>query len=141
MIFQGAEQRLKVLQFWESHDLTATHEAFGVSRRTLFAWRAKLRNARAKPTGLAPRSTRPKHVRQRRWPAAVIQQIRRLRAAHPNLDKEELHPFVQRFCQIQGVAVRLGTACDSTHAVRSVGSWLRDVASCLRTTQLRLSET
>ena len=42
MICSSAEQRLKVLQFWERHGLIATQEAFGVSRRTLFAWQAQL---------------------------------------------------------------------------------------------------
>jgi hypothetical protein len=30
MICDSAEQRLKVLQFWERHGLAATQEAFGV---------------------------------------------------------------------------------------------------------------
>ena len=43
MICKTAEDRLKVLKFWDRHGLDATQEAFEVSRRTLFAWRAQLR--------------------------------------------------------------------------------------------------
>ena len=39
MICQSAEQRLKMLLFWERHGLAATQEAFGVSRRTLIVVR------------------------------------------------------------------------------------------------------
>ncbi len=49
MICQSAEQRLKVLRLWERHGLLATQEAFGVSRGTLFAWRARLRAGGGKP--------------------------------------------------------------------------------------------
>jgi hypothetical protein len=50
MICESAEQRLKVLHFWDRHGLKATQEAFGVSRRTLFAWRARLRQGAVSPT-------------------------------------------------------------------------------------------
>lgn len=98
MICKTAEQRYKVLCFWEKHGLAATQEAFGVSRRSLYAWRAQLRAGGGQPHAVAPGSTRPKQVRQRRWPLPVIEEIRRLRQAHPNLGKEKLHPFVQQFC-------------------------------------------
>jgi hypothetical protein len=35
MICKSAEQRLKVLIFWERHGLAATREVFAISRRTL----------------------------------------------------------------------------------------------------------
>jgi transposase InsO family protein len=99
MICPTAEDRLRVLQFWERHGLDATREAFRVSRRTLFAWRAQLRTAGGQLHHLAPRSTRPHHLRRRQWPIAVIKHIRQLRLAHGNLGKEKLHRFVHVFCQ------------------------------------------
>jgi transposase-like protein len=87
-ICKSAEQRFKVLRFWERHGLLATQEAFGVSRRTLFAWRAQLRRGKGKPHTLAPQSIRPKRLRRRDWPQPLIEEIRRLRAEHPNLGKE-----------------------------------------------------
>ncbi|HEY2590526.1 MAG TPA: hypothetical protein VGI35_02955, partial [Steroidobacteraceae bacterium] len=82
MICKSAEQRLNVLCFWERHGLAATQEAFGVSRRTLFAWQAQLRRGKGKPHTLAPGSTRPHHLRRRSWPGPVSEEIRRLRRAH-----------------------------------------------------------
>lgn len=36
MIAQTAQDRARILAFWERQGLSATQEAFGVSRRTLF---------------------------------------------------------------------------------------------------------
>jgi len=38
-----AAQRLKILTFWDKHGLAATLDAFGVSRRTLYLWKAAYR--------------------------------------------------------------------------------------------------
>jgi len=130
MICESAEQRLKVLRFWERHGLLATQEAFGVSRRTLFAWQARLRRGRGKPHTLTPGSTRPRRLRQRQWPAAVIQEIRRLRTAHPNLGKEKLHPFVMRFCRTRGL---------KGPSVRTIGRLIADAPDKMRHAKRRLS--
>src|SRR5579862_5788187 len=94
MICKSAEQRLNVLRFWERHGLAAAQEAFGLSRRTLFAWQAQLRVGRGQPHTLAPRSTRPPRLRRRSWPQPLIEELRRLRDEHPTLGKEKLYPFV-----------------------------------------------
>ena len=43
MIAPDAQRRLEILGFWRRHGLAAAGEAFKVSRRTLYLWRAKLR--------------------------------------------------------------------------------------------------
>jgi transposase InsO family protein len=130
MICKSAEQRLNVLRFWERHGLAATQEAFGVSRRTLFAWRAQLRRGEGKPHTLAPQSTRPKRLRRRGWPQPLIEQIRRLRAEHPNLGKEKLFPFIQRFC---------GQHALTTPSVRTIGRLIADAPDKMRHSGLRSS--
>jgi len=130
MICKSAEQRLNVLRFWENHGLAATQEAFGVSRRTLFAWRAQLRRGQGKPHTLAPRSTRPRRLRQRKWPQPLLQELRRLRDEHPNLGKEKLHPFVQRFCLLHRLSVP---------SVRTIGRLIADAPDKMRHAKLRLS--
>ena len=104
MICKTADERYKILLFWQRHGLGATQEAYGVARRTLYAWRAQLAASGGKPHGLTPRSTRPKQVRQRQWPASLVAEIRRLRDLHPNLGKEKLAPFIARFCQTHQLA-------------------------------------
>jgi hypothetical protein len=130
MICQSAEQRLKVLLFWERHGLAATQEAFGVSRRTLFVWQAQLPRGRGKPHALAPRSTRPKRLRKRQWPPTVVQEIRRLRLIHPNLGKEKLHPFIAQFCGAQRLPVP---------SARTIGRLIADAPDKMRHARLRLS--
>ena len=130
MICSNAEQRLKVLQFWERHGLLATQEAFGVSRRTLFAWQAQLRRGAGQPHALKPRSTRPKHLRRREWPEGLIEEIRRLRTEHPNLGKEKLHPFIERFCRRR---------CLRIPSVRTIGRLIADAPDKMRHTKVRVS--
>ena len=130
MICESAEQRLRVLQFWERHGLAAVREAFGISRRTLFAWQAQLRRGHGKPHTLAPGSTRPHKLRRREWPEAVIQEIRRLRAAHPNLGKEKLYRFILSFCRAQRLRAP---------SVRTIGRLIADAPDKMRHVQRRIS--
>jgi transposase InsO family protein/transposase-like protein len=95
MASQKAEYKLKVLKFWEDYGLEATQSAFGVSRRTLYLWKAQHRSS----GGLEERSKRPKQVRQRQWPAVILDEIQRLRKEHPNLGKEKLYPLLLTFCE------------------------------------------
>jgi transposase InsO family protein len=130
MICKSAEQRLNVLRFWERHGLAAAQEAFGVSRRTLFAWRAQLRRGKGKPHTLTPGSTRPHRLRRRSWPLAVIEEIRRLRCAHPNLGKEKLYRFVKAFCLRHNLPIP---------SVRTIGRLIADAPDKMRHAKLRVS--
>ena len=40
MIAKDAQRRLEILGFWRRHGVAATCEAFKLSRRTLYLWRA-----------------------------------------------------------------------------------------------------
>src|SRR5213594_4287060 len=87
MIAPDAQKRLAILDFWHRHGVAAASEAFKVSRRTLFLWRAKLHAEGGNVAALVPGSTAPKRRRHRQWPAPLIAEIRRLRTLHPNLAK------------------------------------------------------
>jgi len=50
---KDAQQRLRILRFLDKHGLAATVDAFGVSERTLYRWRQKLRQAGGNPAALA----------------------------------------------------------------------------------------
>lgn len=130
MICKTAEERYRILAFWTRHGLPATEDAYGVSRRTLYAWRAKLARGRGNAAELAPRSTRPHRVRRRVWPAAVVAEIRRQRACHGNLGKEKLHPLLKRFCTSHGLP------CP---AVRTVGRLIADAHDKMRLVPARPS--
>ena len=80
MIAKDAQRRLEILGFWRRHGLAATCEAFKLSRRTLYLWRAKLKAEGGNVAALVPGSTAPKRRRRRQWPALLIAEIRRLAA-------------------------------------------------------------
>lgn len=130
MICKSAEERYKILNFWDRFGWQATQEAFGVSHRTLFAWRAQLRRGQGRPHALAPRSTRPKHLRKRLWPAPLIDRIRALRLAHPNLGKEKLHVLLKRFCSENRLRLP---------SVRTIGRLIADAPDKMRHAPVRAS--
>ena len=71
MITPQAEERVRILTFWKAHGDSATKEAFGVSRPTLFRWQAALRAGGGKLEALVPKSTAPKTRRKRVIPQEV----------------------------------------------------------------------
>ena len=82
---RDAQQRLRILHFWQRHGLAATIDAFGVSMRTLYRWRQRLRQAGGSPAALAAQSCRPHQLRQPRHDLRLVAQIRHLRRLQPNL--------------------------------------------------------
>ena len=129
MIAPDAQKRLAILDFWQRHGLAATGEAFKVSRRTLFLWRAKLRAQGGNAAALVPGSTAPKRRRRRQWPALLIAEIRRLRTLHPNLAKEKLHLLLGPLA----AAHRL--PCPSA---RTIGRLIADAPDKMRSRPCRL---
>lgn len=95
MVHKDAAHRLKIFRFFERHGLAATLEAFDVSRRTLYHWKASLKAEGGNVSALVPASTAPSNRRHRDWPAAVVGEIKRLRRIHPNLGKEKVHALLK----------------------------------------------
>jgi len=89
MITPKAAERARILTFWHKHGNTATQEAFGVSRPTLFRWQALLRSGRGKLASLVPKSTKPKTKRHRIIPKEVERLILNERV-HEKIGKEKL---------------------------------------------------
>lgn len=123
MVSEEAKRRARVLAFWEKHGLEATKEAFGVSRRTLFGWKALRKKGDGRIEALNKKSTRPKNVRSRDWPEAIKDEIRRLREAHPNLGKEKIHPLLRRFAESRGIP------CPG---VATIGNLIKDMGGLRR---------
>ncbi|MFH1185382.1 MAG: hypothetical protein V1755_10145, partial [Chloroflexota bacterium] len=55
-----AQERLKILRFYEEHGEAQSRKYFGVSRKTIHVWRKKLAAAGQRLGGLAAHSTRPR---------------------------------------------------------------------------------
>lgn len=79
MITPQAEERVRILAFWQKHGCLAAKEAFKVSRATLFRWQATLNAGGGKLETLVPKSTAPKVIRKRIIPKPVEDLIRKER--------------------------------------------------------------
>jgi transposase InsO family protein len=123
MVHKDAEKRLSILKFFERHGLAATLEAFGVSRRTLYGWKAKLRGEGGNPASLTPTSTAPTRRRSRSWPKAVVDEIRQIRERHPNLGKEKVHVLLQTFCHERRLPIP---------SARTIGRLIADASDRMR---------
>jgi len=98
-----AQQRLKIIQFYETYGAAATQEAFGVSRQVIHTWKKRLDKARGHLLALTPKSTRPKRTRIMQTDWRVVQFIRTVRDEHPGLGKEKIKPLLDAYCREQGL--------------------------------------
>ena len=103
MVTDKAKHKARVLAFWQQYGLAAAIEAFGVKRRTLYHWRAKLRKGGGKLESLNEGSRRPKRVRRRTWPEEVTGEIRRLRTEHPHLGPDKVAILLRARPGLQGL--------------------------------------
>ncbi|MBI4086085.1 MAG: transposase [Candidatus Liptonbacteria bacterium] len=71
MITRKAEERARILAFWQKHGDAAAKEAFTISRPTLFRWQNNLHAGSGKLEALNPGSTAPKNRRKRTIPESV----------------------------------------------------------------------
>jgi len=71
---QSANDKYKILIFWDKHGLQATIDAFSVTRRTLYYWRSKLK-AGGK-VALNDKSRAPIVKRKRQWDISIVDEIK-----------------------------------------------------------------
>ena len=90
MATDRAKKRLEIISFWERHGVEAAVDAFGVSTRTLFRWRAMLKKAGGHVDGLNERSTAPRGRRKRRYPPGFLEKVLGIRRAHDRTGKKKL---------------------------------------------------
>ena len=95
MITEEAQERCRILAFWEKHGTEATTEAFKVSKRTLFRWQEKLEKTLGKLEGLNRGSTAPKKRNRRIIPIPLSLGIIELRTLHPRVGKEKIHALLR----------------------------------------------
>ncbi len=104
-----AERRVRILDFWKEHGEEAAHDAFGISRRTLYRWQAALEKTSGQLQALDPKSTAPKRRRQRMYPSALLDQIIALRVIHPRLGKKKLAVLLRDFAVSESYCGRVLT--------------------------------
>src|SRR6266550_4264287 len=91
-----AKLRLSWMDYHRTHGANAsmTCRHFGLSRSCFHKWRKRFRAYG--PRGLENLSTRPKHVRHSTLPGAVVDTVRTLRRANPELSKYKLAVILKR---------------------------------------------
>ncbi|OGZ00927.1 MAG: hypothetical protein A3B13_02710 [Candidatus Liptonbacteria bacterium RIFCSPLOWO2_01_FULL_45_15] len=89
MITPKAEERMRILTFWQKHGDAATKEAFEVSRPTLYRWQKLLKESGGKLESLVPGSTAPKTKRKRTIPKPVEELILKERS-YERIGKEKI---------------------------------------------------
>ena len=90
MASERAKKRLLIISFWEKHGVEATIDAFQVSRRTLFRWKAKLRTARGHVDGLNEKTTAPKQRRKREYSPGFLEKVLEIRRSHDRTGKKKI---------------------------------------------------
>lgn len=97
-----AQQRMKVMKFYEVYGDGATKEAFGTDRKVISRWRRRLKEGEGKLSAFVPRSTRPLKVRFSPVHHKVIEYVRNLREEHLRLGKEKIKPLLDEYCKQPG---------------------------------------
>lgn len=97
-----AKRRLKAIRFAEKHGMEAAADLAGVTTRSIYRWKALLRDGG--PDALENRPRKRRRPSPSRWAPEIVEEIRRLRTVHPNLGKRKIHPLLTRFCEERGLA-------------------------------------
>ena len=98
-----AQQRHKILTFYEQYGEDATTKVFGASRKVVYHWRQLVKDGRGQLAALVSGSTRPDQVRRPEVPRPIVDFIKRLRQEHPRLGKQKIKPLLDRFCRAEGL--------------------------------------
>jgi hypothetical protein len=102
---KDAKRRLEILRSFEKYGLAPTSDAFHVSRRTLYRWKAALKAQGGNPAALAAKSSAPKRRRTPKTDPRLVNEICRLRTLSPNLGKAKLHVLLAPWCAQHGIAL------------------------------------
>ena len=93
-----AQQRMKIIKFYEEYGEKATKEAFGADRKVISRWKKRVKEGEGNLTALIPCSTRPHRVRCSNVSQKVINFIKELREKHPGIGKEKIKPLLDKYC-------------------------------------------
>ena len=98
-----AQERLKIIRFYDEHGEAQSRKYFGVNRKTIHVWKKKLAASGQHLDALGVHSTRPKRVRRMTTDPQVLAYIRQLREDHPRLGKEKIKPLLDQYCHLLGI--------------------------------------
>jgi putative transposase len=94
VLSRAAKQRLKILDYAQTHSVAATCRHFGIARSTYYRWATRYDPQRL--SSLENRSSAPRRRRRPTWTADQAQAVRRARDAHPRWGKDKLAVVLKR---------------------------------------------
>lgn len=100
-----AQQRHKIIQFYEQYGEAATKEAFGADRKVIHVWKKKLAQSGGRLEALVPVSTKPYRVRTMSVDTRIIDFIRSYRRKYGRIGKEKLKPLLDAYCKEVGIPI------------------------------------
>ena len=96
---QQAQFKLKVIQFQKQYGIEAAVDAFGISRRSIYRWKKKLKESGGKLTSLIPDSREPRRKRKMMTDWRIISFIRKIRKKRGRIGKEKIKPLLDEYCR------------------------------------------
>lgn len=94
---QIAQERLRIITFYEEFGEKATKKAFKVDRKVIWVWKKRMKHGTL--ASLVPSSTRPKRARHMTTDSRIVSFVRELRLQHPRLGKEKIKPLLDQYCR------------------------------------------
>ena len=98
-----AQERFRIMEFYDRYGEGATKEAFGVDRKLVCVWRKKLREGGNQLDALVPESTNPIRTRKMTADCRIIAFIKAMRQKHPRIGKQKLKPLLDDYCKEVGI--------------------------------------
>lgn len=98
-----AQERIRIIAFYDQYGEKTTKEAFSVGRKTIWVWKKRLKDNRNALFSLIPNATTPKTKRVMMTHPKVVAHIKLLRQKHVRLGKEKIKPLVDAYCSKEGL--------------------------------------
>ena len=98
-----AQERLRIIGFYDRYGEKATKEAFGVDRKLIYIWRKRIKGCEDRLTALIPNSTKPHRARRMLTDTRIIDFIKEMRKQYPRMGKEKLKLLLDRYCEKKGI--------------------------------------
>ncbi|MGH2612586.1 MAG: integrase core domain-containing protein, partial [Rhabdochlamydiaceae bacterium] len=99
-----AQERLRIIEFYDTYGEETTKKAFGVDRKVIWVWKQRLKRSKNTLVSLIPTPTTPKSKRQMLTHPKVLAYIRKLREEHPRLEKEKIKPLLDAYCRKEDIS-------------------------------------
>ena len=93
-----AQERLRIIEFYDRYGEKTTRQAFRVGRDTIWIWKKRLKNNHNSISSLIPTSTTPRTQRRMTTNPKIVSKIKKLREKYPRLGKEKIKPLLDEYC-------------------------------------------